>query len=91
MSGDAVDRLTTALIDSANRQATEAFKAGHARCTANMGSPLGKHDRATSARELDRKLDRPERPCAQCGAMFQPTTQRRMLCAACFHQLPSGE
>ena len=31
-------------------------------------------------------LARPERPCARCSTMFQPTTRRRMMCAACYRQ-----
>lgn len=31
-----------------------------------------------------RGIDRPRRPCARCGKKFQPTLQRRLLCASCF-------
>ena len=33
-------------------------------------------------------LTRPERPCACCSIVFQPTARRRMLCAACWHKAP---
>ena len=29
---------------------------------------------------------RAERPCSRCSTMFQPSTRRRMMCAACFHK-----
>ncbi|WP_199252586.1 hypothetical protein [Chachezhania sediminis] len=39
---------------------------------------------APLARKLDQPLNRPERPCARCGRMFQPTTRRLILCHGCF-------
>ena len=32
----------------------------------------------------DPPIDRPERPCASCRAIFKPTARRRMLCAKCY-------
>lgn len=32
----------------------------------------------------DPDLDRPKRLCARCGASFQPTHRRRLLCLSCF-------
>ena len=32
----------------------------------------------------DAPIDRPERPCANCGRIFKPTARRRMLCSPCF-------
>ena len=29
-------------------------------------------------------LARPERPCACCGVVFQPSVRRRVLCRPCF-------
>ena len=34
--------------------------------------------------QTDPALDRPERPCACCGNLFQPTQKRRLLCHGCF-------
>lgn len=36
------------------------------------------------------KLPVPERPCASCGDMFQPTVKRRLLCDSCFSETGSG-
>ena len=36
--------------------------------------------------------DRPKRKCSNCGRTFQPTVQRRMLCASCYRRGdPDGE
>jgi hypothetical protein len=31
-------------------------------------------------------LTRPERPCACCRKVFQPSVQRRLLCAVCYRR-----
>lgn len=74
-----------------NRRAADAFRAAHQRCKVNQGTPHGQRDLATSARELDRKIDRPKRPCVVCGKKFQPTIQRRVMCRYCFTVSTSGE
>ena len=50
----------------------------------------------TDTREPDKvqdaPLDRPKRKCSNCGRTFQPTVQRRMLCANCYRRGdPDGE
>ena len=38
----------------------------------------------TPDRRGDEPLDCPERECACCGRLFQPTLRRRLLCARCY-------
>ena len=57
--------------DSVGRKPRLAFR----RRTYDKGNPADHpHD----------VLDVPAKPCNCCGTMFQPTVQRRMLCAYCF-------
>ena len=37
-----------------------------------------------SERVKDKPLDRPKRPCLNCGRKFQPTKARQMLCLGCY-------
>lgn len=83
-------RLMRGVAES-REEAAVSFREAHERCKVDMGAPSGQHDVPTSAREPDRPLDKPERPCAQCGRKFQPTAMRRMLCASCFSRSSSGE
>ena len=38
----------------------------------------------------DQPIDVSPRPCRNCGKKFQPTVQRRLLCAHCFGGLESN-
>ena len=40
-------------------------------------------------RGWDPKIDKPKRPCANCGARFQLTVKLRMLCRECFRRAPT--
>ena len=55
-------------------------------------SPIPNVETGPGEKMFDAPLDRPKRKCSNCGRTFQPTVQRRMLCAYCYRRGdPDGE
>ena len=70
------------ILDSAERAATAMRKPRIQACGEIHAPVLSKETVAAHIDPVD--PTRPERPCARCRNIFQPTLKRRLLCRGCY-------